>query len=76
MSKMPKFEIMLPKMSWDAPIHEELLKYVRTMKRNWQTHRSIWPSVNRDSKIYASAYETIEKHIVREIEFRKEIGQL
>lgn len=61
-------------MSWDEPIEQEILRYVRHMKRSWLGHFSVWPGVRRAAQIYASAYETVEKHIVREIEMREEIA--
>lgn len=65
----------MPEMSWDKPIEEEILQYVRSMKRSWATHSSIWPHVNKAAETYASAYETVEKHILKEMEFRKSINQ-
>jgi hypothetical protein len=64
-----------PKMSWDEPIEEEILKFVRSMKQQWQTQvrGNIWRSVNKAAENYVNAYETVEKHILREIDFRKKI---
>lgn len=78
MSKVkPKFAIQLPVMSWEEPIEIEILKFVRSMKRQWksQVHGNIWFSVNKAAENYVNAYETVEKHILEEIEFRKKYGQ-
>lgn len=71
----PKVVIQLPVMSWEEPIELEILKYVRNMKRQWQSqvHGNIWRSVNKAAENYVNAYEMVEKHILEEIEFRKQL---
>jgi hypothetical protein len=75
MGKQQPFNIKLPKMSWDVPIEQEILAFVRYMKQRWAAHRSIWPSVNREAQIYVSAYQTVENHIVREMAFREKMSK-
>lgn len=79
MSKqLPEFTIQPPVMSWDKPIEEEILSYVRSMRRNWQTMEvsNIHRSVRKEAKSIIMAYQSVEDHIVREIKLRKEIGKL
>lgn len=73
--KKPEIIFEPPVMSWDQPIEEEILTFVRSMKRSWQVQEStsIWPSVRKAARAYVSAYEMVEKHIVREVELRAEV---
>jgi hypothetical protein len=77
-AKTPQFTIAPPVFSWDRPIEEEILTYVRQMKRGWQTmvHGSIWGHVNKAAVNYVSAYEMVEKHILQEIELRAKIKKI
>jgi hypothetical protein len=49
------------------------LKMTTTPRISWLMHRSIWSSVNKSAQIYANAYETVEKHIIKEMKLREEI---
>lgn len=62
------------KMSWDEPIEREILSYVRSMKRQWQTqvYGNIWRS-DKSAQIYVNAYETVENHILREMRLRDHV---
>lgn len=74
--KKPEWTFEPPKMSWDEPIEEEILAFVRVMKTSWRTQRhSIWPSVRKAAQAYVNAYEVVEKHILKEIRIRKEIAE-
>lgn len=75
--KKLEFTIAPPVFSWDEPIEEEILNFVRHMKRSWQgmVHSSIWPHVRKAAEAYVSAYEAVEDHIVREIELREKIAE-
>lgn len=62
-------------LSWNKPIEQELLEFVRTMKRNMATQvgrGSFWGDKGRDreAQAYVNAYETVEKHILREMAIR------
>lgn len=64
--------------AWDEPIELEILSFVRNMKSSWllQSHTTIWGRrAKRESEIYANAYATVEKHILREMDLRKVIKE-
>ena len=69
------------KMSWERPIEEEILTYVRHMAENMESVASKeketgWFANNRlqeDAQRMADAYRTVEHHIEDEIKIRKSI---
>lgn len=65
-----------PVFSWDRPIEEIILEYVRSMRRNWQVqqHANIWGNVRKDAKAIIMAYESVEEYIVREMKLRADIA--
>lgn len=71
-------EITPPVMSWDRPIENEILEFVRTMKVNMQHTSAVnmWPRTRREAQAYANAYETVEDHIMKEMKLRAEIKEL
>lgn len=75
--KEMEFKIEPPTMSWDRPIEDIILEYVRSMKRNWQQQQTanIWGSVRKESKNIIMAYESVEDYIVREIALRNQIAE-
>ena len=71
---MTKDKIQVPsKMSWDEPIEQDILSFVRAMKYNWQSQeaRNSWGSVRKQARSIIMAYECVEKHIVKQIEIRE-----
>lgn len=71
----PKRTFVMPIMSWDKPIEEEILGFVQQMRRSMemQANQNIWGRTRKDAALYANAYKTVETHIIKEIEFRKEV---
>lgn len=67
-AKKPLIEFEPPTFSWDVPIEQEILSFVRQMKAAW--------AGDKRGQQYYNAYETVEKHIVREVEFRKKIKNI
>jgi len=61
--------------SWEKPIEQEILAFVRHMKQSWIRHivSARDRRQRREAQIYARAYETVERHILDEIELRKEV---
>lgn len=72
MKKKPEFTFMPPLMSWDIPIEQEILNYVRSMARSMESQQrhNIWGSVRKEAANYVDAYRTVEKHILQEIALR------
>lgn len=72
----PSLRIVPPQMSWDRPIEEIILEYVRSMRQDWQTqqHANIWGKVRKDAKAIIMAYELVEEYIVHEMKLRAEIA--
>ena len=74
-------KIDFPLMSWEKPIELEILNYCNGMassfRRSEAHHRETgWFANNRFSDkcgATAMAYETVAKHIKKEMRFRKEI---
>lgn len=59
--------------SWETPIEDELLNWVRYMKQSNQTyiHRTIWgKKQKREAEIYATVFGMVEKRIIMEKEIR------
>lgn len=63
--------------SWDKPIEEEILDFVRKMasqmERAAQDHSS--KQIRGGASHYADAYRTVERHILKEIRLRQDIVQ-
>lgn len=59
MAKLNKSKLIV--MSWDEPIEQEILKFVRSMHRNMETqaNHSIWGSTRKGAQHYADAYKTV-----------------
>jgi glycine cleavage system H lipoate-binding protein len=74
-----KIEYVLPQMSWEVPIEQEILKFTRAMRINMEQvanrpRETGWFANNRlqeEAEKMALAYRTVEKHILREIELRR-----
>lgn len=74
-------KFVMPKMSWERPIEQEILKFVRNMRTSMEriiiaTHEEGWFSNNRlseDAQKMADAYRIVENHILREIKIRKRL---
>ena len=80
-----KFKIDFPKMSWEKPIEEELLSFVRGMAsqmervenkpNNGLFGTSLFDtdkSIREGASNYVKAYRTVENYILREIKLREE----
>ncbi len=69
----------IPKMSWEKPIEEEILIFVRHMAEAMECtanreRETGWFANNRlqeDAQRMADAYRTVEHHIEDEIKMRK-----
>jgi hypothetical protein len=72
-----EWTIAPPMMSWDIPIEQEILQFVRQMAGNMETQasHSIWGSNRKGAQAYANAYRTVEKHILKEIGFRGRVAE-
>lgn len=73
--RKPNSTIEPPVMSWDRPIEDIILEYVRGMKRSWRVQQTanIWGSVRKEAKSIIMAYESVEDYIVREKKLRADI---
>lgn len=78
-----KFKFEMPKFSWEKPIEEEILSYCSQMASKFEesslNHRdNSWFANNRlseDCALMAKAYRTVENHVRKEIEMRKELNE-
>ena len=75
---MKKREIRHPIFSWEKPIEQAILEFVRYMASYMETTASRrdygWFANNRlqeDAEKAATAYRTVEGQILKEIEIRK-----
>ena len=72
-----------PVMSWEKPIEQEILRYVRDMANQMESasahHRETgWfanNSLSDQLKAEATAFRMVEKYILREIELRLTINK-
>ncbi len=62
--------LTFPTMSWEKPIEQEILEYCEHMARKMQEQEGRF---GKEAKAYRSAYETVAKHVKREISFREKI---
>ena len=75
-----KYNSWTRQFSWEKPIEEEILEFVDFMLAQWQKvadKPKEWAifggnRLQENAKIMVEAYKTVQKHIKREIEFRKE----
>lgn len=76
--KKPKVVFVPPTFSWDIPIEEEILSFVRQMANNMEltSRQNVWGKIRKGAESYAAAYRTVEKHIVKELALRQEIKKL
>jgi hypothetical protein len=58
-------EFVMPKMSWEKPIEEEILDFCMKMAQNMER------TPVKGTEHYAQAYRTVGKHILQEVELRK-----
>jgi hypothetical protein len=72
----PKIVFEMPKMSWDIPIEDEILMFCNEMARGFRTKiaSSSWWSDDTAAEAYASAYETVIRHILGEKRIRHNMG--
>jgi len=76
-------EFVMPKMSWEQPIEEEILNFTVSMATNMEAvankpKETGWFANNRlqeDAGKMALAYRTVANHIKKEIEFRKKLAE-
>ena len=71
-------DFKLPKMSWDYPIEERILKYVQDMARNMEdvSRRHHSKSIREGAENYAKAYRTVERKVLNEMELQERLNKL
>jgi hypothetical protein len=69
----PKFTFVPPVFSWNIPIEQEMLTYLKHMERQNRSYISntIWGNKQkREAECYANAFALARKHLEQEIAIR------
>lgn len=78
--KKAEIKFVMPPMSWEKPIEEEILEYVRHMEQGMErvANRPVDgflffkdDSLQKEAQLMAKTYRTVKRHILKEIDFRK-----
>jgi hypothetical protein len=67
------YKVIMPTFSWEVPIEEELLRWVKYMKRQnlLYIQTTIWGrKQKREAEIYKNVFEMVEERIQREMDIR------
>lgn len=76
MKTINRFEFVMPKMSWEKPIEEEMLEWLKhmtsQMERTANLHES--KSIREGASNMATAYRTAGEHLIKEIRLRQKMG--